>query len=300
MANSIYWGARIDGDVYGRGDAPWDTTTWNTFESHTKKKVGIVHWGQPFGALDINALNLVKNRGAVSLISVDTGGYTLANIAFGEQDAKIDAFAIKCKEFAYPIMLRPWWEMNGAWYSWGRKAEYKVAWIRFVTRIRAIAPNVSFVWCPNTIWDTLSDPAPFFPGEAYVDWVGIDGYNRGTNPYKADRWKSPFQVFSETYNRLRILAPNKPIMICETASTEYGGSKSAWITNLLSNALPNRFPKIRALVWFNWNIIEGGGRIDWPIESSESARKAFSKGISNPYYRSAMPVLNRLAKVSIP
>ena len=283
---SIHWGARIDGEVYGKasGDAPWDAATWDRFEEHTGKTVTIIHWGQPFGALDLSAAGKASDRGATSLISIDFP--SLADIASGRHDAAIDAFAQKCKQFgsrAAPARL----EMNGGWYSWGRKPEYVAAWRRYVNRIRAIAPNAKFVWCPNTIWDAASDPRPWFPGNDYVDWVGMDGYNRGTNPFKGDRWKSPYEVFKQTYDRLQQLAPGKPIMVCETASTEYGGSKAAWITNLLTNALPKRFPQIKSLVWFNWNIAEGrdGGRLDWPIESSPEAQAAFRRGISSPYYR---------------
>jgi len=274
---SILWGARIDGDVYGgRGDAPWDAGTWDTFESHAGKKVSIVHWGQPFGALDTNALNLAKGRGAVSLISVD---FPVASIVSGSQDAVIDALAQKAKTWGGEILLRPGWEMNGTWYAWGRQSDYVKAWVRYVSRIRAIAPNVKFVWCVNAIWDGPSDPAPWFPGSAYVDWVGMDGYNKDTP------WKSPFEVFKQTYDRLGVIAPGKPIMICETGCREAGGSKAAWITNLLSTALPKRFPAVKALVWFNWNIVEGGERMDWQIESSGSAQAAFKKGIAAGYYQ---------------
>jgi hypothetical protein len=284
---SILWGARIDGDVYGRGDAPWDATTWDTYESHTGKKVSILHWGQPFGALDLNACNLVKARGAVSLISIDLGTTTLAKIAAGEADTAIDAFAAKCKQFGSPLILRPWWEMNGAWYAWGRSGSYVAAWRRFYNRVKAVAPVAEFVWAPNTIWDAASDPAPWFPGTNYLDWTGLDGYNFGTNPYKSGGWKSPVEVFKPTYDRLGQLAPGKPIMICETASTEYGRSKADWITALLGSALPQSFPNIKALVWFNWNILENGGRMDWPIESSASAQAAFKGGIASSYYKSA-------------
>jgi hypothetical protein len=44
------------------------------------------------------------------------------------------------------------------------------------------------------------------------------------------------------------------------------------------------FPKVRAVSWFNWNIYENGGRYDWPIESSPSARAAFASGIALPNY----------------
>ncbi len=69
------------------------------------------------------------------------------------------------------------------------------------------------------------------------------------------------------------------MMIGEVASTDYGGSKAAWVKEMLS-ALPNAFPKIRAFLWFEVN--DRGTH--WPIESSPSVTKAFARGIGNPIY----------------
>jgi len=77
--------------------------------------------------------------------------------------------------------------------------------------------------------------------------------------------------------------------------------EAAWITDLLQTQLPTRFPQIRALVWFNWRILEGDWR-PWPIESSASSQAAFHDGIASRYYRAggsfAMPP--PLAKVPTP
>lgn len=275
----ILWGARIDGEVYGRGgDAPWDAVTWDTFEQHAGKRVSIVHWGQPFGQLDLNALKLADARGAVSLISVDAP-MPLTDVAIGKADDQIKAFAEKCATYNRRLILRPFWEFNGTWYRWGRSAAFVEAWRRYVGIVRAAAPRVEVVWCANTIWDPASDPAPWFPGQTWIDWTGMDGYNRN------EPWKSPYSVFKPTYDRLLEIAPKRPIMICETGCTETGGSKPSWINNLF-RAMPMRFPRVRALVYFNWNIREAGVRRDWQIESSRASQAAFAKGVAADYFRS--------------
>lgn len=284
-SSPILWGAWIN-DVYGTGgNGPWSAATVARFTEHAGKKPSVEHWGQPWGALDLNALNLVKGRGALSMVDCGIGSTNLADIAAGKQDAVIDAFAQKCKTFGGRMFLRPWWEMNGTWYSWGRSPSYVAAWRRFHDRVKAVAPLVEFVWCPNTIWDAASDPAPWYPGDAYVDWVGVDGYNAAA--LKKTTWKSPYELFKSTYDRLRQIGPGKPIAICETASTEGGGSKAAWITNLLGTALRERFTEVEMMLWFNWDILEEGTRRDWPIESSPEAQAAFKSGISSSYYRAA-------------
>jgi hypothetical protein len=75
-------------------------------------------------------------------------------------------------------------------------------------------------------------------------------------------------------------------MIGETASTEKPGSKANWIEAAFGTSLPNSFPSVKAVAWFNWNIYDEkiGARWDWPIESSSSAQTAFANIISSPYY----------------
>ncbi len=161
---------------------------------------------------------------------------------------------------------------------------FVAVWRRFhAIAEQAGAQNIAWVWCPNTeYWDS-TPLEQLYPGDAYVDWTCIDGYNFGTNPLKADAWATFEQLFRQTYDHLLQLAPTKPIMIGETASTEYGGAKDGWIRDALST-MPQAFPKIRAFSWFNWNIYENGGFWDWPIESSAAAQRAFAEGIASSYY----------------
>jgi hypothetical protein len=287
--NTIYWGAAAYGDVYeiGQLNMPYLKATWDTFEAHTAKKVGIVHFSNPWLTWDGygTAASKCQERGAIPFITIGNGSPALSAIVAGEHDTEIDVWATKAAEFGHPLFVRPWWEMNGTWYAWGQSASYIAAWQRLYNRVNAIAHNVSLVWCPSIIGPSAPDPTTWWPGDAYVDWIGMDGYNWGTNTLQPDSWKTASTVFTATYNILTALSA-KPIIICETASTESGGTKSTWITELLSEAgLKTLFPHVRAFLWFNDNIIKGEGRMDWQIESSTNAQKAFHDGIASAYYR---------------
>ena len=80
------------------------------------------------------------------------------------------------------------------------------------------------------------------------------------------------------------------MMIGETGSTEvtgiFGDPKSEWISEGLAVELPSSFPKIEAILWFNWNAPDetSGVRWDWQIESSAAAESAFRNVISSPYF----------------
>ena len=300
-ASQIYWGSWIDGDVYsiGSADAPWSATTsggsWDLFESHASKKVSIIHFGQPaFWSQNFAAspLNLTVQRGAIPEMDMNSGAASLTDITNKVYDSSIINWANAAKAWGKPFFFRWDWEMNGTWFNWGAQAQqsptnYLNAWKHIHDLVVGQgATNVTWVWCPNTEYSGSTPLSSLYPGDSYVDWTCVDGYNWGTNPLKPDSWKSFSQVFSQTYKDILAIAPTKPMMIGETASTEYGGSKAAWITDALTTQLPNDFPNVKAIDWFNWNIVQGSGRLDWPIESSTTAQAAFASGMASPYYAS--------------
>ncbi len=58
----------------------------------------------------------------------------------------------------------------------------------------------------------------------------------------------------------------------EIASTEIGGSKAQWISDMFAT-LESSFPRIKGFTWFNINK-----ETDWRITSSESATASFVAG----------------------
>ena len=72
-------------------------------------------------------------------------------------------------------------------------------------------------------------------------------------------------------------------MLAEVSSTESGGSKAAWITNMF-RLLPTIFPDVRAMLWDEDDDPGPGNQTDWLIESSPSAEAAFTSGITNGLY----------------
>jgi mannan endo-1,4-beta-mannosidase len=180
--------------------------------------------------------------------------------------------------------------MNGTWFPWSegvngnRAGEYVAAWRHVHDIFAAVgATNATWVWCPNVDPEhKMQDLAPLYPGDDYVDWTGLDGYNWGTNPAKPDRWRTFDQLYDSTYHEIvDTIAPSKPLAIGEVGSTESGGSKAAWIGEMLTE-LPTEYPQIRGLLWFE-KFDDG---MDWPLETSASATSAFAAGIQSPSYLS--------------
>ena len=219
--------------------------------------------------------------------------FQLSDVIAGRYDTYIRNFATAAKAWGHPFFLRFNWEMNGTWFPWSegvngnRAGEFVAAW-RHVHDIFAEVgreqrrPGSGAR--TSTTTTTSRKSTADYPGDAYVDWTGLDGYNWGTNPAKPSGWKSFGQLYRSTYRHIvETVAPSKPMMVGEVASSEYGGSKSAWIKNMPA-VVPAEYPKIRALLWFD--KFDGG--MDWPIETSSSATSGFAEGIQNPVYEGSL------------
>lgn len=97
-------------------------------------------------------------------------------------------------------------------------------------------------------------------------------------------------IYRSTYHEITdTIAPSKPMVIGEGASSEYGDSKAGWITNMFS-WLPTNYPKVRGLLYFE--KFDSG--MDWPIETSSAATQAFSRGI-----RSAAYAANAYSRITV-
>ncbi len=295
--SAIYWGAYIEGATYGYGNAPFDSRTLDAFEAHAGKPMSIVHWGQGWfynGAympFDPTMMDRVRSRGAIPMLDwsswnaccgINQPAFSLQTIISGNHDAYIRSWAIAARNWSHPFFLRMDHEMNGDWYPWSEvvngnsQGQYVQAW-RHVHDIftQLGVGNVTWVWCANREYPGSQPLDGLYPGNAYVDWVSADIYNRYPT-----RWQSFYDLFTPDYGRLVTIAPTKPIVIAETSSIESGGSKADWITNALGDSMANNFPRVKAVVWFNWN--KNGS--NWTIESSPSAQTAFHDAIASPYY----------------
>lgn len=309
--------------------APFDEARREEFEADAGKPMGIVHMGDPWGeeggpAWDgyfAGASKRIDDRGAIVMKSLGGNAGVIQRTLAGDYDDSIAVWAEAARDFGRPMFLRLWWEMNGNWFPWAREhatgEEYVAAWRHFHSIVSAIAPNVTFIWCPNAWLSEFPEFEPYegpegnyYPGDDYVDWIGVDGYT-GQNPHKLLGWRTGKAVFGHSYEQFQARSPDKPIIICEVSCSEYftkGAEpepphKAEWIRSLLGHTIPLEFPAIRAVVWFNWYIEEGGGRMDWPIESSPSATAEFKARIAGPNYVGAPDAgeaLLSMAKVPVP
>lgn len=111
------------------------------------------------------------------------------SIASGGWDATINGIFKSWADAGYTdLYLRPGWEMNGDWYAWGvtnaNAADFAAAFRRIADLAhKYTGAKITVVWNPN-VGDPGSEHVPFalyYPGDAYVDVVGIDIYGMPIN-----------------------------------------------------------------------------------------------------------------------
>jgi hypothetical protein len=212
----------------------------------------------------------------------DQPAFAPSVIAGGRYDAYIRAVADKLKAINCPIALRLDQEVNSYWYPWGVRtagmnntpADYVAMW-QHVWNIfdQAGVTNVLWVWSPNVQskrHHNLPSLAASYPGDKYVDWVGIDGYF--TNPDETFLTR-----FQPTFDQLRSFVPDKPWVIAECGVAS-GSRKPAQLKNMVSAVA--RRNRLVGLNYFDTSKYTG----NYLIDETQSSLSAFKSAISSPVF----------------
>jgi hypothetical protein len=197
-------------------------------------------------------LTYVKDLpGTIPLVSwgVDLRGGAITD---GSKDAYLRAQAEAVAAYRQPVFIRLDWEMNGTWYpEWSKPgvspSAYIAAWRHIRTVFRdAGATNAAFVWCPN-VGEFGGEPwTDWYPGSAYVDWVGLDAYPEPSDLTANVSGPGGMNALAQYAQQL-----GKPAMLAEWAPGDPAQDPAATMDAVFSWAA--RYPDgVKALVYFNF------------------------------------------------
>jgi hypothetical protein len=222
----------------------------------------------------------------------DNGKISLADINAGTWDAYITEWGKAAAKFGKPLFIRWGHEFNGDWYPWSvaKNGQDPKAYIAAYRRVhdlvvRAGAKKALWVWCPNSGSVPASDwndPLETYPGDGYVDWIAIDGYDFDGNASFSD-------IFSKSYAEL-IGKFGKPIYIGEFATGRTGSEKAAWLKEM-DASLGSQFPGIKGIVYFSVKKER-----DWRLDDSAESLAGAKDILSKPGYDSRSASIALLAK----
>lgn len=282
-------GPDVDLGAFG-GNVQWgDTGTLDAYASRAGRAPAIINvfqafkWDGDYVGFDRGGFDTLQAKYPKSTIMLTweprAGGccgsssVTPSSIASGSHDAYVRSFARAVAQFPHRIQIRLGHEMNGGWYPWGRQPTDYVEMYRHVHDVfqQEGATNVDWVWCPNVIGPTHRGTFDqYYPGDAYVDFTGLDGYNWYTT--RDMPWYTFDEVFGRSVAHMGTFAPDKPLIIAETASHETNdGRKAQWIDGMRSSIAAGNYPTLVAVLWFS-NDQEGA---TWRIDSARDTLDAY-------------------------
>ncbi|WP_127583927.1 stalk domain-containing protein [Paenibacillus koleovorans] len=207
-----------------------------------------------------------------------------------KDDAYLRQWALAAKEAGIPIFLRYACEMNGDWTPWVSDTQTYIEKFRIVANVmHELAPNVAVVWSPGDV--PKYTMANYYPGDAYVDWVGVSLY---TEPYShgdpnvSMQASTPIEKLDELY---KLYADRKPIMLSETAVSNHtnvdGKSHTEYaLLNLerLYKIMPLKYPRLKAITYFNVDLRGRESQNSYSVSSNEQTMKLYKELIQDPFF----------------
>jgi hypothetical protein len=197
--------------------------------------------------------------------------WTLAGCASGAYDGQWATLGRLLVTSGVPTTrVRPGWEFNGTWYRWSaafQAANYRGCFQHVVTTMRAVpGAQFSFDWNPNLGAGTF--PAEnAYPGDAYVDVVGVDVYDLSWSWYPTPAGVDPTRarelawawlargdhglVFWSAFAR----AHAKPLSVTEWGATirpdGHGGGDNPYFIDRMLDFLTDPANNVTASHYFN-------------------------------------------------
>lgn len=212
----------------------------------------------------------IKNNGIVPYISI-LPGWEEWRLSFGPDDVvqgRADSyikrlatnavkFGVKHGSFFFTTMIEP----NAAWWYWSRKPDTTPAGRRIwhIFEDQGANQYATWVWeafCPEKYQISVTDPEAYYPGDKYVDWIGLNVFANLKNPYIGQNTMLR-ELMSKTYEQMLRNHPQKPIMVSEFGRTP-GYNQPTWLIDAY-RSIKNDFPPIKAAIYHDniTNILTG-------------------------------------------
>ena len=191
--------------------------------------------------------------------ATEDGGNMMYDILQGEYDSVLRHYADIIHDFDHPVLMRLMNEMNGDWCAYSAyhtskdtaiyRAVYRYIWDIFAY---AGVDNAIWIWNPNesSFPDfTWNHSLMYYPGDQYVDVIGLTAYNTGTYySYVGEHWQSFPELYQDLYETYASTF-SQPLMITEFSCAAMGGDKAQWTREMLETIAD--YDRIKVAVWWD-------------------------------------------------
>lgn len=300
-SESVRWGIFTE-DVYGDGIEKTIPGYEEKLDYEFSVVLSYVHFGTEFPTEF--AETCYENGKVMELTyqvtdsnNEDLYGYTpQLDIYRGEKDEEIREFARAAAQFGKPFLFRLGNEMNSDWTSYSGVVNmidpevYVAVWQRIYNIFQEEgATNAIWIYNPN---DRAYPPCnwndfhAYYPGDEYVNLIGITGYNNGT--YYKEQNNEVWREFKDIYDTIeKEYSPffgDFPWIITEFSSSSIGGDKAKWMERMFEDI--DDYENIKIAVWFDYAdydpAYEGNSVVSRPYwlleteETTEAAKEGFA------------------------
>ncbi|OSS49229.1 hypothetical protein B5807_05540 [Epicoccum nigrum] len=164
-----------------------------------------------------------------------------------------------------------WYVTDGTYH--GTAADFLTSWRNIYTAACKDNAKISCFWSPNQAGST-SDLQPWWPGEEYVDLVGIDCYPKSSQDTSSNELFDHFYGgFYDTYSK----PYGMPFAIGETGAGP--GQKEQWLKTLVSQK-KSRYPNYVSMSWFEFDK-----ETDFRVVMADEATLQQTKCVLLPEYQ---------------
>lgn len=250
--------------------------------------------------------------------------FSMQSIIDGKWDDDLEKWAINARDDRddegnpIPLLVTFSIEMNGYWFPWSGiynggsttdgygdpdladgPERFRDAYRHIIDLFRRVgADNITWFFVPDTIdkdneWvsfiaDDWNDPINYYPGDDYIDWVGMNLYG-ATGRYWTWSWFS--EGLEKKYKSIEVVRENKPLALLEFGVMENHstGNKSEWLEDAFSTILSGNPLNIQAISYWNDTFYSGNPTETLlTIDSSEETLATFRQLISDPRFISEL------------
>ncbi|ASA26033.1 glycosyl hydrolase [Paenibacillus donghaensis] len=182
------------------------------------------------------------------------------------------------RDAGVPVMWRPYHEMNGGWFWWGKKNNFEVLWNIMYERFTDVhkLDNLLWVWNPNAPTKEADPYAPYYPGTDKVDVLAADIYN---NDFR-----------QSYYDNLLKLADGKPIGIGESGELPdpamLAKKQSQWVYMMTWGKMlteNNNMQQIKSFMGSNYTV----SREDFVRTEQAAIAPVSRNGLTGEYFNNA-------------
>lgn len=221
----------------------------------------------------------------LSVAMLPSTAYSLGRGATGDYNAHWQRFASGLVRGGLgDCVIRLGWEFNGRFYPWaagGNEAQFASYWRRIHKAMRSAGFTGKFDWCPLA-GNTGADVEACYPGDAYVDVVGLDAYDTAKAGLTGqERWNHQrTRRIGLDWHRYFAEDHGKPRSFPEWGVTTRphdslgGGDNAAYITNMLGHVT---LPDVAYHSYFEVDAPDGAHRL--MLGQFPNARAALLEGV---------------------